>query len=71
MIPAVEELEKKLIRQALKETSGNVVHAAAALEIPIRTLYNKLERYDLWPDDFRPAKKRWSERTSKRSRKKK
>jgi DNA-binding NtrC family response regulator len=42
----IYEMEKELILQTLKETSGNKTKAADSLGISIRTLRNKLNEYD-------------------------
>ena len=39
--------EKELLRQALQQCGGNKTAAARRLQISIRTLYNKMERYGL------------------------
>ena len=41
----LEVIEKEAIRAALRQTTGNRTHAAAALGISIRTLRNKLQEY--------------------------
>ncbi|MDX9786396.1 MAG: sigma-54 dependent transcriptional regulator [Desulfobacterales bacterium] len=41
----LREVEKKMIFQALDETSGNRTHAAKLLGISVRTLRNKLNEY--------------------------
>ena len=41
----LDELEKRAIQAALRQTNGNRTHAAAALGISIRTLRNKLQEY--------------------------
>jgi two-component system response regulator FlrC len=41
----IEEMERCLIGQALRETSGNRTHAAKLLGISVRTLRNKLAEY--------------------------
>jgi len=43
----VEEYEKKIILSALKQTGGDKVKAAKMLDISIRTLYYKMERYGI------------------------
>jgi PAS domain S-box-containing protein len=43
----VEEYEKKIIFTALKQTGGDKVKAAKMLDISIRTLYYKMERYGI------------------------
>lgn len=44
---SLQETEKNIIRQTLKETKGNKTKAAALLGIAIRTLYYKLEQYEI------------------------
>ena len=43
----MEELEKEAIIRALKETGGNRAKAADMLGIGVRTLYRKLESYQI------------------------
>ncbi|HEY8965645.1 MAG TPA: helix-turn-helix domain-containing protein, partial [Candidatus Methylacidiphilales bacterium] len=45
-IVTVEEMEKRLIRNALKKTKGNRNEAARLLGINVRTLRNKLNLYE-------------------------
>ncbi|MGD0016457.1 MAG: sigma-54 dependent transcriptional regulator [Verrucomicrobiia bacterium] len=47
MTMTVEEAEKQLIIQALKETDGNRTHAAQKIGISRRTLHRKLKEYGL------------------------
>jgi len=42
---AIAELEKRAIREALRQTAGNRTQAATLLGISIRTLRNKLQEY--------------------------
>ncbi len=46
-IPSIEETEKFLIEQALKRFEGNRRKASETLGISERTLYRKLDQYDL------------------------
>lgn len=46
-IPSIEETEKFLIEQALKRFDGNRRKASETLGISERTLYRKLDQYDL------------------------
>ncbi|WP_069130198.1 sigma-54 interaction domain-containing protein [Rhodohalobacter halophilus] len=46
-IPSIEEAEKFLIEQALKRYEGNRRKASEALGVSERTLYRKLDQYDL------------------------
>ena len=41
--------EKKLIAEALERYGGNVKKTASFLHIPLSTLYNKIKRYNLFP----------------------
>lgn len=43
----IEELEKNMICDALKETSGNIKQAAKLLKIPRQTLQYKIQKYEL------------------------
>ncbi len=45
--PSMEEAEREAIRRALSLTHGNRKEAAVHLGIGLRTLYDKLKRYDL------------------------
>ncbi len=42
---SLEELEREFIRRTLEFTSGNKPRAAELLGISLKTLYNRLERY--------------------------
>ncbi len=44
---SLEDIERQAIQRALSETGGNRRRAAAKLGIGLRTLYEKLKRYDL------------------------
>ncbi|MGF1670800.1 MAG: sigma-54 interaction domain-containing protein [Balneolaceae bacterium] len=46
-IPSIEKAEKFLIQQALKKYEGNRRKASEALGVSERTLYRKLDQYDL------------------------
>ena len=45
----IEENQKELIRKALKMSKGNISRAAEELGISRKTLYNKLDRYEIEP----------------------
>ncbi len=47
---SLKDIEKALIQAALRATSGNRSKAAELLQLPRRTLYNRLEQYGLDPD---------------------
>ena len=47
LIPAVENLEKMLIAQALEQAAGNKAKAARLLDISERTLWYKVKKYRL------------------------
>ncbi len=46
----IAEMEKQLITETLDQFEGNKTKAAASLGITIKTLYNKLHRYDLFQE---------------------
>ncbi len=43
----LEETEKNYIAEAMKQTAGNITHAAEILNIPRQTLQYKLNKYDI------------------------
>jgi len=43
----LDDIEKEALVSALKESGGNIVHAAKALGITRQTLYNKMKRYGI------------------------
>lgn len=45
MIRTLEDVEREAILDALVHTQGNRTHAAARLGISVRTLRNKIHRY--------------------------
>ncbi|WP_293765493.1 sigma-54 dependent transcriptional regulator [uncultured Aquitalea sp.] len=49
----VDAYEKQLIEQALRLCKGQVVQTAEQLGLPRKTLYNKMARHGLLPEDFR------------------
>jgi two-component system response regulator HydG len=46
-IKNIEEGERNLIEEALRQTNGNKAKAAEALGISTRTLYRKIERFEI------------------------
>jgi DNA-binding NtrC family response regulator len=44
---AVKELERKLIREALEKTRGNITRAAKLLDVSYKNLYDKIKEYNL------------------------
>jgi DNA-binding NtrC family response regulator len=44
---AVEEVEKRMIIEALKRAGGNKTKAAGLLKISRKSLHNKLKKYNL------------------------
>lgn len=55
---AVAAFEADLIRKTLAETSGDIAAALTRLNLPRKTLYDKLARHDIDPDDYRSGKAR-------------
>jgi len=51
----MDQVEKALIEQALKQHRGRMSAACEALGIGRKTLYDKLARHGIVADDFRPA----------------
>lgn len=49
------DFERSLLEEALRECHGNVTQLQAMLQTPRKTIYDKLARYDLKPQDFRQA----------------
>lgn len=43
----LDDIEKEALVSALRESGGNIVHAAKALGITRQTLYNKMKRYGI------------------------
>jgi two-component system, NtrC family, C4-dicarboxylate transport response regulator DctD len=51
----VDAFEKSIIEEALRRQGGNVIAAAESLNIPKKTLYDKLKRFDIATEKFRPG----------------
>ncbi|VVT00382.1 sigma-54-dependent transcriptional regulator [Erythrobacter sp. EC-HK427] len=49
----VADFEKSVLEEALRMSDGNVSIVADRMQIPRKTLYDKLSRYELRPRDFR------------------
>jgi two-component system C4-dicarboxylate transport response regulator DctD len=49
----VERFEALLIKEALESSNGSVKAALTQLQIPRKTLYDKLRRYGIAPSDYR------------------
>ncbi len=47
------QVERSLLAEALRRAGGQASAAASALKLPRKTLYDKLARYGLRPEDFR------------------
>jgi two-component system C4-dicarboxylate transport response regulator DctD len=52
----VEAFERNLIDTELRRHNGNVTVTAEALQLPVKTLYHKLNKYNIDPTAFRKAK---------------
>lgn len=50
----VDAFEKSIIEDGLRRLDGNVVAAAESLHLPRKTLYDKLKRFDISAEKFRP-----------------
>jgi DNA-binding NtrC family response regulator len=44
---SIKELEKKIIREALEKTKGNITRAAKLLDVSYKNLYDKVKEYDV------------------------
>ncbi|MCA3159485.1 MAG: sigma-54-dependent Fis family transcriptional regulator [Burkholderiales bacterium] len=49
----ITAFEKRVIEQTLSECKGQVSLTAEQLNLPRKTLYDKLKRYDIHPENFR------------------
>ncbi|KAB8042839.1 sigma-54-dependent transcriptional regulator [Janthinobacterium aquaticum] len=49
----VDAFEISIIEEALRRHGGNVIDAAGSLNIPKKTLYDKLKRFDISTEQFR------------------
>ena len=49
----LKKAEKKIICEMLEETEGNVSEAARQLKEPERTLWWKIKKHKIDPEDFR------------------
>ena len=48
------QVEQSLLEQALRRADGRAVAAAEALKLPRKTFYDKLARYEIRAEDYRP-----------------
>ncbi|MEO8408118.1 MAG: helix-turn-helix domain-containing protein, partial [Oxalobacteraceae bacterium] len=51
----VDAFEKSIIEDGLRRLEGNVVAAAESLNIPRKTLYDKLKRFEISAEKFRSS----------------
>ena len=58
--PSLEEIKKRYVDHLLTVTRGNMVRAAAILDVDRRSLYRMVERYQLGTPDLR---RRWEEQS--------
>ena len=49
----LDQVERRFIEEALRQSAGNVALAADALQVPKKTLYDKLARFAIAAEDFR------------------
>jgi len=50
---AIDEVEQAFLKNALQEYQGNIKEIAACMEISPRAVYNKLNKYQINPDEYR------------------
>ncbi|MGD2154835.1 MAG: helix-turn-helix domain-containing protein, partial [Gemmatimonadales bacterium] len=53
-VELVERFEREYLARLLRSTGGRIGEAARQAGISPRTLYNKMKRYDLSKEDFKP-----------------
>lgn len=51
---AAEEVERRVIRQVLRQTKGNKSQAAKLLKIDYKTVYSKMKQYGIRSREFLP-----------------
>ena len=57
-VPLAEQIngfERAMIEQELRNHSGNVLEACVALGLPKKTLYHKMQKYNLIAEKFKPS----------------
>lgn len=54
----VDAFEKSAIEEELRRCAGNVANCAESLQLPKKTLYHKLQRYEISADKYRGAETR-------------
>lgn len=54
-VRTLREAEAEAIRRALRETKGNMTKTAEVLDVDRKTLYRKMERYEINRAEFMPA----------------
>ncbi len=54
----MDRFERQFIEEALRRCHGSVSAAAEHLQMPRKTLYDKLQRHQLFPDDYRGEQSR-------------
>lgn len=57
LIERVDAFEAMVIREALQSTLGNMTEAMTLLGVARKTLYDKLKRHDIDPNDYRRSTK--------------
>jgi two-component system response regulator HydG len=50
---AIDEVEQTFLKDALQEYQGNINKIATCMEISTRAVYNKLNKYQITPDEYR------------------
>ncbi|HBN1707965.1 TPA: Fis family transcriptional regulator, partial [Escherichia coli] len=50
----IDAFEKKLIEDMLRQTEGQVSLTARLLQLPRKTLYDKLNKHQIQPQVYRP-----------------
>ncbi len=50
---AIDDVEQAFLKEALQEYRGNISEIAACMELSTRAVYNKLNKYQINPDQYR------------------
>ncbi|MCK5191696.1 MAG: sigma-54-dependent Fis family transcriptional regulator, partial [Methylococcales bacterium] len=50
---AVDDVEQAFLKEALQEYHGNISEIATCMELSTRAVYNKLNKYQINPDQYR------------------
>ena len=49
----MDKIEKQIITDCLKRNKGQVTQTCEGLQVPCKTLYDRMKRHDIQPEEFR------------------